>query len=649
MTKKSARFLFFLLIPLISLSGPDSFAQEAGCQPDPYNLKKAQTHYQKAFSAYQNGLNQQAWRLIRIAQNIEPCYAELHMLKAVLFEDEKKIDSAIESYRKALKIDPDVFPNAYYSLAKLEAASGRYAEADQHFRQFLSYPEISEKLREKAAMDQMRNRESLVLLRHQVPFEPRNLGPNVNSEYEEYLPVVTVDDSMLIFTRRYMKEDPMPHLEEDFFFCRRDSTGEWGPAALLPGPINSPDNEGAQYISPDGRYLFFAGCNRSDGYGSCDIYVSIRKGDQWGKPFNIGPPVNSVSWESQPCMSSDGKTLYFASNRPGGYGKSDLWKSELSPGGIWSEPVNLGPAINTPGDENSPFLHPDGRTLYFSSDGHPGLGGLDLFVSRMDDEGNWSTPQNLGFPINTYANEATLSVNAKGDTAYFSSDNLEGFGKKDIYSFALYEQVRPTPVSFMRGLVLDAKTRKPLPARFELIRLSNGIVRVASSADRQKGEFFICLPTDEDFALNVSHPGYLFHSEHIALGGQHKETPLHKTIYLQPIEPGTSITLNNIFYQTDQYRLEETSIAELDRLYRFLLQNPEVKVEISGHTDDIGSASYNRTLSQKRAEAVSEYLTGRGIPKERIQAKGYGFDHPVGDNRTEEGRARNRRTELKIL
>lgn len=641
--------ILFLYVLSICLPLPAQEVEEFPCQPSYHNLKKAKINFEKAFSAYENGLTNQAWKYIRIAQSIEPCYAELHLLKAAVFEDEKKIDSAIASYNRAFGINPDVFPNGYYFLALLEASSGRYREAEIHYSKFLSYPDISTSLREKAEIGQMRNRETLSIVKDRVPFSPKNLGPSINSAYDEYLPLVTLDDSMLIFTRRYLKEAPVPHLEEDFFISRRDSNGGWTETVLLPGPVNSGNNEGAQFISPDGRYLFFAGCNRPDGMGSCDIYVSRRTKDGWGIPFNIGSPVNTSSWESQPCMSSDGKTLYFSSNRPGGYGRSDIWKAELSSGGIWSKPVNLGSEINTPGDENSPFLHPDGKTLYFSSNGHGGLGGLDLFVSRMDENGNWSTPQNLGYPINTYADEATLSVNAKGDTAYFSSDNLDGFGKKDIYSFALHEQVRPTTVSFMKGMVCDGESGKPLAARFELINLKTGLVRIESQARWEDGSFLVCLPCDEAFALNVSFPGYLFHSEHISLDSKHLEKPLRKKILLEPIRSGASITLNNIFYKTDQYVLEETSLAELERIFRFLYQNPEVRVEISGHTDNVGSPQYNKTLSEKRAQAVADYLAGRGIKASRLQARGYGFDFPIADNNTEEGRALNRRTEMKIL
>ncbi|MCM1169858.1 MAG: OmpA family protein [Bacteroides sp.] len=622
---------------------------QSPCMPDPGNLKRAEFHYEKAMTAYREGLHTAVWKYLQIAKKTEPCFAKTYMLEAVVYEDEKKNDSAIKAYEKALAIDPDVFPNAYYSLARLQATSGRYAEADDNLRTYLAYPNISKAMREKAQLLQLRNKEALDLAKDAVPFQPRNLGANINTEYEEYLPFVTVDDQMMIFTRRYMRPTDPPVLEEDFFYSLRDTNGAWQMAQRMEEPINSDDNEGALSISPDGRYLFFAGCNRSDGWGSCDIYASIKRDYGWSKPFNLGKPVNTSHWESQPCLSSDGRTLYFTGTRPGGFGKSDLWRSRLMQGGVWSEPENLGPNINTSGDENSPFLHPDGKTLYFASNGHGGMGGMDLFVSRMDSNGNWSAPQNLGYPINTSADETTLSVNARGDTAYFSSDNLGGFGKKDIYSFPLYEQARPTTVSFMRGFVADAKTHTPLAARFELISLKTGITRVSSTATAKTGEFLVCLPVDEPFALNVSCAGYLFYSEHIALDYGNASKPMEKEIWLQPIEKGTHIVLENIFYQTDKYQLEKSSTGELERLFLFLAQNPDVRIEISGHTDNVGSAQYNKTLSENRAKAVADYLKAKGIDPARIVAVGYGFDKPVADNQSEEGRAKNRRTELKIL
>ena len=642
-----SRFCLFFGLLWGSMAGISSPAQTP-CRPDPGNLKRAMFHYEKAMTAYREGLSTSVRKYLQIAKRTEPCFARPYLLEAVLFEDEKKTDSAINAYLRALSVDPDVFPNAYYSLARLQAASGRYAEADRNLSTFLAIPSISAAMREKAQMLQMRNKESLALASRMVPFQPRNLGPNINTEAEEYLPFVTVDDRMMIFTRRYLRQADPPVLEEDFFYSLRDSTGGWQQAVRMEEPINSDENEGALFISPDGRYLFFAGCNRPDGRGSCDIYASIKRENGWGRPFNLGQPINTSHWESQPCMSSDGKTLYFTSTRPGGFGKSDLWKSTLSQGGIWSEPQNLGPAINTSGDENSPFLHPDGKTLYFASNGHGVMGVMDLFVSRMDSNGHWSPPQNLGYPINTSADETTLSVNAKGDTAYFCSDNLGGYGQKDIYAFALYEQARPGTVSFMKGIVKDAKSDKTLPARFELISLHTGLTRIASTAS-SSGEFLVCLPVDEPFALNVSCPGYVFYSEHIALGYSNQDKPVHKEILMRPIESGTRIVLENIFYQTDKFQLEKSSIGELERIYLFLAQNPKVRVEISGHTDNIGPAQYNKTLSENRAKAVADYLKAKGIDPERIEAKGYGFDKPVADNQSEEGRAKNRRTELKIL
>ncbi|MEG1498252.1 MAG: OmpA family protein [Bacteroidales bacterium] len=639
------RFLCILLIGGNLLSFPVSAQSEL--TP---NLRRAMLSFEHARNFYQEGDSKRAFLFVNTALEIEPLYAEAWLLKAVILEDQHLIDSAIFCYRQSLDINPDVFPNAYFTIAKLEHSIGLYAQADQDFTSFLNHPSHSKKLEATAIARKLQNKDSWELSKNIVPFQPVNLGDSINTPEEEYLPIVTVDGSKLIITRRYTpdKMETAP-LEEDFFISHKDSSARWTKAQRMPEPVNSDGNEGAQCLSPDGRYLFFAACNREDGIGSCDIYVSKRKGEQWEKPFNLGRTVNTEFWESQPSMAGDGKTLYFCSNRPGGFGRSDIWKTVLQNNATWSEPENLGSPINTPSDENSPFIHPDGKTLYFSSNGHPGLGGLDLFYSRLQADNQWSSPVNLGYPINTYADEATLSVNALGDTAYFSSDQLGGKGKRDIYCFRLYEQARPKLVSYMSGTVVDAVTNQPLGAKLELINLSDEKVSIESFADDKNGSFLLCIPSNEAYALNVSYPSYLFFSEHIAITDSQAIEPQHKVIRLSKIISGEKMTLKNIFFETDKYQLKDASFAELNKLYQLLKQNADITVEISGHTDSTGSSSYNLLLSKQRADAVSSYLQNKGISTKRIITIGYGDTHPLADNGNEEGRSKNRRTEIKIL
>jgi outer membrane protein OmpA-like peptidoglycan-associated protein/Tol biopolymer transport system component len=537
-------------------------------------------------------------------------------------------------------------------LAKLQNALGMYKETESNLAIFLSHPKATSKnIREKAELLRAKNAESIRLADEEVPFDPFNLGDSINTQYDEYFPVITLDGNSIIITRRYLRPEPIPHLEEDFFISTRDSNGIFGKTLRIPEPINSNLNEGAQSLSADGRYMFFSLCEERGeiGYGSCDIWCSRFTNGKWNQPFNLGYPVNTKYWESQPSFSSDGRTLYFCSNRPDGYGTSDIWKTTIKDDGTWSEPENLGSTINTSGMENSPFIHADQKTLYFSSNGHAGLGGMDIFVARIDEDGKFEKPVNLGFPINTYADEKTLSVNRTGDTAYFASDKLNGLGGDDIYGFALYEKARPQVVSYMKGRVLHAETLEPLEAHFELINIETGVQKVESYSDSKSGGFIVALPVNEQFALNVSKDGYLFYSEHIALTEQNSNEPLKKDVLLSPLKSGEKIILNNVFFAIDKAYLRTESFVELDKLALLLEKNPALHIEVSGHTDNTGSAARNQTLSEQRAAGVVTYLIGKGIAPERMTSVGYGSSKPVASNDTEETRAQNRRTEIKIL
>ena len=406
-----------------------------------------------------------------------------------------------------------------------------------------------------------------------VPFTPVNLGPAVNSPDDEYLPTLTADGSMLIFTR-YNRA----YMAEDFFCSRRKPVPQgvdtviWSKAVRMAEPLNSNDNEGAGCISQDGRILYFTACQRPDGAGRCDLYISYRRGGGWSTPQNLGPAVNTSGYETQPCLSIDGRTLYFVSDRAGGQGGLDIWRSTLVDG-RWSKPVNLGPEINTSADEKSPFISFDDQTLYFSSAGHIGMGGLDLFFCRRTGDTTWSTPQNLGYPINTSGDESSLIVSPDGRTAYFSSDKFGGRGGLDLYSFALPEQAQAKPVEYKEE-----------------------ITEVAPE-----------------------------------------------------LQVGESITLRNVFFQTGKYTLLDLSIVELDKVVEMMQQHPSLRIELAGHTDNVGNDAANQKLSEQRAKAVYDYLVAHGVAAGRLTYKGYGSTQPVADNSTPDGRRQNRRTVFTIL
>jgi outer membrane protein OmpA-like peptidoglycan-associated protein len=425
--------------------------------------------------------------------------------------------------------------------------------------------------------------------------------------------------------------------------------GVWRKAVPIDA-LNTANNQGAECISADGNYLFFTGCSWPDGYGDCDLYYSYRKNDgTWSKPVNMGEPINTPGWESQPSISPDGKDLYFTSHRNGGKGGEDIWVSHLV-NNQWQDPVDLDTNINTPYDEVSPFIAPDNQTLYFSSSGHPGMGGLDIFYSKKDSNGHWGKPVNLGYPINTRGDDQDLIVNSKGNLAYFSSDRDSKDGNTHLYTFYLYPAARPTPITYVKGLVYDARNQKSLIANLQLVDLKSGKAIMDVESDPLDGSYLICIPTGKDYAMEASAAGYLFFSENFSLKNDTDvEHPFELNVPMKHIDVGSTMVLKNIFFETNKYDLKPESHTELDKLIDLMTNNPSLKIEISGHTDDQGTAQYNQTLSEQRAKAVNDYLVKHGIDQGRLTFKGYGQTKPVATNDTEEGRAQNRRTEITIV
>src|SRR6185436_1660117 len=403
------------------------------------------------------------------------------------------------------------------NLARAEMHLNEFDSAKMHLEIFLNYKTRTMELREKAdKLIKICNFASYAV-KHPVPFNPVNLGDSINTDVDEYLPALTADDLTLVYTRRrVMGTDHLGRKDynEDFYISKKED-GKWMPSLNMGEPINTLGNEGAHCISPDGMFLYFTACNR-DNYKGCDLYYSRKAGNHWSPPLNAGSIVNSESWDSQPTISADGKAIYFLSSRPGGLGKQDIWKTVKNEKGFWGVPENLGPTINTPENELSPFIHPDDHTLYFASDGHPGMGGTDMYYSRLGDDGKWQTPVNLGYPINTGGDESSLFVNAAGNMAYFASDRYNGKGMLDIYSFELYPEARPISVSYVKGMVKDKNAKTPLEANFEVIDIETGKLIANSVSDKMNGEFLICLPSGKDYALNVSKEGYLFYSDHFS-------------------------------------------------------------------------------------------------------------------------------------
>lgn len=614
---------------------------------------KAKKHYLRAMEAYDMGKNEAAANDFNKAIESDPNLIEAHIVLAGIYQDGKKYDKAIAEYKAALAIDPNFFPNNYYNLAESEIALQLFSDAKEHLKKLLSQQKISPDIKKKGEHLLANASFAENAVKSPVPFEPKNLGPNVNTRFEEYLPTLTADEQTLIVTVK-MPDDTLRNdwnnSSEDFYMSKKVD-GQWQKRSNVGPPINTPANEGAQCISPDGQFLFYTLCNSPGGMGRCDIYFSMKEGKKWGIPKNVGPPINSKYWDSQPSLSSDGNTLYFVSNRPGGKGEKDIWASSLTKDGYWGTPVNLGDSINTAYSDMSPFIHPDNKTLYFASEGQPGMGRHDIFYARMKKDGSFGTPVNIGYPINTSGDEFSLIVNSKGNLAYFASaDRKEGFGNLDLYSFDLYEKARPTLVTYVKGKVFDSESKKLLDARLELIDLETSKVVADMYSNSITGEYLVCLPANKNYAFTASRNGYLFYSENFSLKeNKNQGEPYLIDIAMKPIKAGEKVVLKNIFFETGKYNLKDESKSELNKLGDFLNLNPKVKIEVSGHTDNVGDDKMNQTLSLNRAKSVYDYLLNNGIAAERLTYKGYGETQPVESNDTDKGRAANRRTEFKVV
>jgi len=544
-------------------------------------------------------------------------------------------------FTRAISLNPNYNRAMYLNLGDVDIMLGKYAEAKTMLLQYTNFNEILPKDRATAQKLLVDCDFSLNAIQHPVDFKPENLGTSINTNADEYLPNVTADESTLIFTRKIGNN-------EDFYQSKRVKN-QWTNAVGLSSKINTPEyNEGAQSLTQDGQYLFFTGCNRPDGLGRCDIFLTHKNSTDWDKPFNLGAPINTAGWESQPSISADGKTLYFVSLRKGGYGGYDIWKSTITDKG-WSEPENLGPNINTPYDEQSPFIHPDDQTLYFSSNGWPGLGSKDLFLSRKGPDGKWQKPENLGYPINSSGEENGLTLTADGAYAFFSSNQLKGAGGFDIYTFEMPEKLRPNVVTYVKGLIKDANSKQPLDADVQIVDLKTNRLIFQNVNALNQGQFLATLNVGKNYGLNISRPGYLFYSENFSLLNQKTGKPFIIEVSLQEIEAGKKSILRNIFFDTNQFVLKPESKSELEKLIVFLTINPKVTIEISGFTDNVGDAKSNQLLSENRAKTVYQYLINNKINASRLTFKGYGAMQPIAPNTTEEGRSRNRRTEFKIV
>ena len=611
--------------------------------PDKVN-KKAFDLYEKGIEKARYGDYKEGIRILEEAVKIDPNFLDAYLSIGGISSEMKNYEAAIENYRKAKAIDAEYFKDYNLPYSIYFAGVGKFEKALEAVDEFLSIANLNEESRRAG---EYRRKTYLFAIDYagqhagNYHFEPKNLGDSINTGFSEYFPCLTIDGTELIFTRR------LKGINEDFYSAQKTKDG-WTLAKGLLGNINTNHNEGAQNISQDGQWLIFTGCNFPDSYGSCDLYISYNTPQGWSEPENMGRWINTESWDTSPSLSPDKRDLYFASSRPGGYGGSDIYVTHRMPNGRWSAPENLGPEVNTIGNESSPFIHADNQTLYFTSNGHLGYGNDDLFMIKKLPGNKWGKALNLGYPINTIENEGSLVIAADGKTAYYASDRSDSKGGTDIYTFELREDLRPARTLWVKGKVFDKKTAQGLPSAVELTDLSTMEVLSKVQTD-ETGNYLITLPVGKDYAFNVNRRGYLFYSENFPLAQKAPDSTYNIDIPLQPIEANAVIVLKNIFFETNRYNLKKESTSELDKIVLLLHENPTLKIQINGHTDNVGSSNDNMILSNYRAQAVVKYLVAKGIDQQRLTFKGYGATQPVADNSTEEGRARNRRTELKVI
>lgn len=629
---------FLLFVPFL-LSSLSCFSQ----------APKARELYAQSIKLFGERKAEEAIPFMEQAVKQDPTFTDAYLKLGQLYEFRRRYDPALAAYRNAIKLQPDSPASgaAYQSISNTLLRLGRYSEALPYLEKYqtLFAPQSVQAKRIARQIETARFGQEAIQRPQTV--DPKPLSSVLQTTPSQYFPVLTADEQTLVFTAL------KPEGDEDLMTATFN--GEtWSPPVSLATSINTPENEGTPTLSADGRTLVFTACQGRKGFGSCDLYVSHKTGSDWSNPENLGSTVNTRFYESQPALSADGRRLYFVSDRPGGKGRRDIWRSDLGKDGNWTEPVNLGEPVNTSFNEASPFIHPNGQSLFFASEGHIGLGGYDLFVADSGASG-WSVPANLGYPINTSDDQASLFVSANGMRAYYSfEEQKEGISQKSrLYTFDLPESLRDRikSASYVKGVVVDAKTKKPLAASLELVDLKTNQVVSQVQADAQTGEYTAVLPSGGEYALYVSVPGYLFKSLSFDFTQKTKGEGLSLPVTLEPVAAGTSAneTLNNLFFESGRYDLAEKSRTELDRLALFMKTNNVVKVEISGHTDDKGDAAANLALSQKRAQAVVAYLAKAGVEPSRIRAIGYGKTRPLAPNTTDENRRLNRRIDWKVF
>lgn len=669
---KKIKHLFFFFFIFTS-----SFAiaqEETKCQEIDNN---------KATKLYEQGINkkfkkEERLAFLKQALDMEPDYVDANFayaeerIKTLIYEN-ASFKPTEPYFKKVIEICPKYHSDPYYYLGYIYYEEENWIESEKYLKEYLNFKDDDEKKYNKSYDAFLFQAKQMVryaklyneIYKNPVPFDPHPVA-GICTERDEYLPIISPDNEMMLFTRKqaFENKNGTPGVATDkeqelFSFSKRDPvTGEFDKGRRMPFPFNKNGSEGGATMSIDNKHLFFTVCKNEGGAQiNCDIYYSDLINGQWTDPKKVEGINDPVYWDSQPSIASDGVTLYFCSDRKGGFGGVDIYKTVRTVlTGIWSPPENLGPIINTSGNEMSPFVHSDFQTLYFSSDGLPGVGGNDIFISRKGDDGKWTEPKNMGVPINTTGDDLGFFVSTDGHLGYFASNQSsrtkgKAVGGYDIFSFELYKEVRPDAVSFIKGKVEDKGIGENKNFKVEVKDVTTKKVTQAV-VDTSTGEYMVAVNTKvkNDLILTVKKDNYAFSSQLISKDSIIDFKPAKVNMQIDTISVGQAYTLNNIYYKTNSAELDPKSLIVIEEFVDFLKANPKIKIEIYGHTDNVGNDNSNLALSTDRAFTVLDLLQNKGIDKNRLIAfKGFGATQPIADNNTDAGRAKNRRTEFAIV
>jgi outer membrane protein OmpA-like peptidoglycan-associated protein len=637
------------------------------------NIKKGDEIFEQGEAYYRDALP-----FYLKAQNFNPNNAKLNFKIGLCYLHSFEKKKAYDYILKAFQLDPSIDPKIRYYMGRVYHLNSEWDKAIQEYSAYLNTIKSKEEIKDVNKKIQECN-SGKILSQNPIRVWVDNLGPEVNTSFNEYSPVITADESVLMFTSRRpggvgnkMDESKNEYFEDVWVSYKVGK--KFSQAVNLGPPVNTENHDAAVCLSPDGQKLI----TYQGGVNGGDLFISYLVGKQWSKPENLGKAINTKYHESSASFSYDGKILYFVSDREGGYGGHDIYYAEINEKGKFEKAVNIGPVINTEYNEEAVFMMPDGKTMYFASEGHNSIGGYDIFKTTFEN-GQWTKPVNLGIPINTPDDDVFFALAGSGRRAYYSSASQGGYGGMDLYKITILGpekqpllntedqllamsakpvtnlkveqavEVTKPKMTLLKGIVYDNKTNEPLEAILNLIDNEKNVILASFKSNAATGKYLVTLPSGKNYGIAVQREGYLFHSENFNLPADADYQEVTKDIPLKKIEIGNTIVLKNIFFDFDKATLRPESFNELDRLVKLLTENPTIKVELSAHTDSKGSDEYNMKLSQKRAESVVNYLIGKGISADRLIAKGYGETQPIDTNDTEEGRQNNRRVEFKIL